>query len=136
MPSLAVGRRVVEQALQTGQLRLDRRGHGLGHIFGRGAGEHRLNLDCGRRDLGVARDRQQPDGEHAQEGDDQADDDGENRPPDEEVVDLVVGPAGGHCSGVRHFVVPGVGFTLLPADPPTAAVSSGPARRCRPVPRP
>ena len=114
-PVARVGRRVVEQALETGKLRLDRRGDGLGHILGRRAGEGRLDRHRRRGDLRVARDRQQPDGEHAQQRDDDADDDGQDRAADEEVADFAIRPAGRGPCGTAHFV------------PPTFAVSSGAA---------
>ena len=98
-PVARVGRRVVEQALQPRELRLDRRRHRLGDVLGGGAGERRLHLHRGRRDLRIARDRQQPDREHTEQGDDDADDDREDRPPDEEIVDVVVAPLGA-CSWV------------------------------------
>jgi hypothetical protein len=89
-PVAGVRRRVIEQSLQAGELGFDRRGHGFRNILRGGTGIEGLDLHSGRRDLGIAGDRKQPDGKDAKQRNDQADDDGEDRPLDEEVVDLTV----------------------------------------------
>ena len=88
-PSRGAGRRVVEHALQARELLLDRRGHGLCGVFGRCAGEVRRDANRGRRDLRIARDRQEPNREQSEQCDDDRDHGAEDRAPDEEVARLL-----------------------------------------------
>ena len=66
-PVARVGRREVQHALEAGELLLDRRGDRLGDVLRGGAGIHGRNGDARRGDLRIARDRQQPNREHAEQ---------------------------------------------------------------------
>ena len=78
-------RRHVEHVLDAVDLLLDRRGDGFRDDLRVCAGIIRRDLDRGRRDLGILRDRKRRERDNADERDDDADHAGENRPVDEEV---------------------------------------------------
>ncbi len=75
----------VDHPLDAVDLLLDRRGDRLGDRLGIGAGVGRRDLDLGRRDLGILRDRQDEDADAADQQHEQGQHGREDRPPDEEV---------------------------------------------------
>src|SRR5439155_9326824 len=74
-----------------------------------------------RSDLGVARDRQQPDGEDAEQGDDDRDDRREHRAPDEEVADLLAALRRRRGSSRVHCRAPGPPGAADPAEADSVA---------------
>ena len=80
--------RHVDHVVHAVHLLLDRRGDGVGDDLGGGARILRRDLDRGRRDLGVLRDRQAEIGDATDQRDDDRDDGGEDRPVDEEMRDV------------------------------------------------
>ena len=82
-PSLGRGRHV-EHVLHAVDLLLDRRGDGVGHDLGVGAGILRRHLHRRRRDLGILLDRQPPQRDGADQNRDHRDHVRKDRPLDEE----------------------------------------------------
>jgi len=73
----------IAQALDAGELLLDRRGDGFRERLGAGAGIAGGNEDRRRRDLGILRDGEELRRDQARQHDDDGDDAGKNRPMDE-----------------------------------------------------
>ena len=78
-------RRHVHHVLDAVDLLLDRRGHGVGHHLGVGAGVVGRDLDGRRRDLGVLGHRQREERDAPGQRDDDGQHRGEDRPVDEEA---------------------------------------------------
>ena len=102
----------VEHVLDAVDLLLQRRGHALAHHLRRGAGVAGLDDDGRGGHLRILRHRQGEIGEAADQGDEDRDDGGEDRPVDEEMRKLHL--LGRHSLGSSSGILPGSGVTLLP----------------------
>ncbi len=81
----------VEHVVDAVDFLLDRRGDGLGHRLGRGAGIAGGDRHGRRDDVGILRDRQRQIGDRADDRDDDRDDRREDRARDEETRERRMG---------------------------------------------
>ena len=127
----------VEHARHAVDLLLDRDAHRVGDGGGTGTRIAGRDVDRGRRDVGILRDRQPQDRHRTQEHGDDRDHGGEDRPVDEELgehgaaIPPAFGLAGRRCLG-RHL--PAGHRALQPIDDHASRWRSGPLVTTRSTP--